>query len=178
MSSLLPTNLQDESNLALEECIKQELNIDMKPFMTSILNYVPNSVLPYIAKQYHVTGDEGWNDCTTREEKLDLLSNAVDIHRKKGTVGAVKKAINIDGYSATYRHWKEYGGIPHHFKIAIDLNNLGISEELQNSIKKKIEECKQLRAKLDALNIYVSETNNINVKTAVCLGEMITVDFR
>ena len=54
MASLLPKNLQDESFLALEECVKTSLDIDIKKIMTSIVDYLPENILSVLAEQFSI----------------------------------------------------------------------------------------------------------------------------
>lgn len=159
-NSLLPQILQDESNLALENCLNESFNFDFAKIMTCIPNTLSDSVLAELAKQFHVTS-EGWNDCKTREEKINLIKNAIPLHRIKGTVKAIKDCLNIENVDTKYLSWYEYNGIPHHFKLKFSFDGISVTEEIINIIRKKIEEFKQLRAKLD-----ITELQNV-IKTDV-----------
>ncbi len=173
-NSLLPQILQDESNLALENCLNESFNFGFAKIMTCIPDAVSDSILAELAKQFHVTS-EGWNDCKTREEKINLIKNAIPLHRTKGTVKAIKDCINIENIEAKYLPWYKYNGIPHHFKLNFLSDNEPITSEILSIIQKKIEEFKQLRAKLDLIKLQNVVKTNIFVTPITLISKKIIV---
>jgi len=173
-NSLLPQILQDESNLALENCLNESFNFDFAKIMTCIPNTLSDSVLAELAKQFHVTS-EGWNDCKTREEKINLIKNAIPLHRIKGTVKAIKDCLNIENVDTKYLSWYEYNGIPHHFKLKFSFDGISVTEEIINIIRKKIEEFKQLRAKLDLIELQNVIKTNIFVTPTIIVSRKIII---
>ena len=191
--SLLPVNLQDKSFLALEECAKKALKIDMKPFMTSIVDYLPDAILDELAEEFHIK-EEGYNDAKNRKERIALIKNAVTLHKRKGTVGAVEDFLESLG--AKCKMWRDYGGIPHHYKIDVDY--IGVNEGAGSSdlltgktgekgvdpyktaekIVEQLEYYKQLRAKLDEINMSVGTYKELYVTNAVLIGETIVIDIK
>ncbi len=171
--SLLPKNLQDKSFLALEECVKESINIDLKTFMTSICDFLPDNILSFLAEQFHIL-EEGWNDCQSRTERVALIKKAVTLHKRKGTRGCIEDFFEAMG--AKCRFWRDYDGIPHHFMIDLDYFDKGADVyEVCTNIQKNIDKYKQLRAKLDEINFSVGVQKDINIANAVLAGEIITV---
>ncbi|MDA0782422.1 MAG: phage tail protein I [Proteobacteria bacterium] len=75
---------------------------------------VPAKILPYLAWALSVdTWEDDWSD----EIKRLVIASSVEVHRKKGTVGAVKKAIAATGIDVEFFEWFENGGTPHTFSI-------------------------------------------------------------
>lgn len=75
MQSLLPYSYQDKNNLALENCIKQALDIDAAGLMIFPVENTPDFLLPYLAKEFHITNYEGWILADTTEKKQNLITN-------------------------------------------------------------------------------------------------------
>lgn len=173
-SSMLPQILQDKTNLALEECINKSLDFDLSKIMTCMPDNLSDSVLSALAGQFHVLS-EGWNDCKTREEKISLLKQAIRLHRYKATVKAIKECINSDDIKADYIPWFKYDGLHHHFKIRLYLDGISYSEEIKSTILKKIEEYKQLRAKLDKTEIMNLVTSGLSVMSVPIITRRIII---
>ena len=151
--SLLPSSIQDESNLAIEKCVVKALEgIDNTRFMTCVPERLDEEILSYLAESTHVLGYEGWMYAKTFDEKTQLLKNATSLHKKKGTVWAVKKCLD-ESANCKYIPWYEYNGIPHHFKLDVTLENSAYDWGLQRQLTNKISEYKQLRAQLDRYDI-------------------------
>lgn len=173
--SLLPKNLQDDSFLALEECIKYALKIDNKAFMPSVVDYLLDNILFFLAEQFHIL-NEGWADCETRESKIELLKKAVYLHKKKGTIGAVEDLL--EAFGARCKVWKDYGGIPHHFMVSADFLDKGTDfYEAAERLVNRLNSVKQLRAKLDEIIFSAGVQKSINTACAVLAGEIIEVRF-
>ena len=81
---------------------------------------IPAKVLPYLAWALSVdTWDNEWPEIIKRQ----VIAASVEVHRKKGTVGAVKKAITAIGIDVDFAEWFESGGTPHTFSITAWSNN-------------------------------------------------------
>lgn len=71
----------------------------------------PLSLLPWLAWTLSV---DNWNSDWSETTKREVLRQSVDVHRRKGTVGAVKKALKTSGFGdATLVErfgWQVYDG--------------------------------------------------------------------
>lgn len=161
--SLLPYSMQDESNLALEACINQAFSIDMTVFLTCIAENLSDSILYEKANQFHVLGAEGWNDCKTREDKINLVKNAIKMHRFKGTISSVKSILNDE---FEYLPWHQYSGIPNHFKIRMNVET-PVSNETKLKFVKTIQEYKRLSSKMDEFEIYIMLKDRLDINTTI-----------
>ena len=174
LNSLLPQILQDTTNLALENCINESFDVNLSKMMTCIPDSVSDSVLSELAKQYHITS-EGWNDCKTREEKINLLKKSILLHKKKGTVQSINDCINIENVDTKYLAWHEYNGIPHHFKIKFSFNGEAVTDKIKSVIYKKVEEFKQLRAKLDLAELQNVIKTNLFIAPITIISRKIII---
>lgn len=75
---------------------------------------IPTPILPYLAWALSVdTWDNAWPDNIKRQ----VIAASVDVHRKKGTVGAVKKAITALDIDVELLEWFQNNAIPHTFTV-------------------------------------------------------------
>lgn len=82
----------------------------------------PAGVLPWLAWALSVDDwDAGWDDTRKRA----AVAASIDLHRKKGTVGAVRKALQAIGYEVQIN---ELTGVPYVFRLEIDAGIYGIKD--------------------------------------------------
>src|SRR3989338_3969294 len=75
---------------------------------------IPAEILPYLAWALSVdTWDNEWPDNIKRQ----VIAASVDVHSKKGTVGAVKKAIAALDIDVELLEWFQNNAIPHTFTV-------------------------------------------------------------
>ncbi|MCD8024759.1 MAG: phage tail protein [Candidatus Gastranaerophilales bacterium] len=153
--SLLPEIMQDTHNLALEECIKKELVIDIKPFMIYPIENLPDDKLLYLAKEFHVTGYEGWNLAQTRAQKINLIKNSLVMHSLKGTKKSILNALSSLGIEAEIT---EIEARPSHFTVKfLNIKDRGLTEEFEKEIMEVINNYKPLTRILDKINYYLMQ---------------------
>jgi len=101
---------------------------------------VPAKILPYLAWALSV---DKWEDDWSDDIKRNVIAASVEVHRKKGTVGAVKKAIAATGIDVEFLEWFENGGTPHTFSITAwsneNINNDGTTRLLPKAYADTIE---------------------------------------
>lgn len=122
--SLLPPPLRrDVSMRALETVAARLSSLDLAPLVVYDVDNVPASLLPYLAEQFDVLGDAGWDLANTEEERRALIKEAIWLHKIKGTPYAVRRALDILGVAALIVEWwqREPKGVPHTFSVFISL---------------------------------------------------------
>ena len=170
--SLLPEIMQDESNLALEECINKAFAIDLRKFMTCQTENLEDNILYEKAKQMHVLGIEGYNDCTNREEKEALIKNSIRMHRYKGTLKSIKSSIT--SFEFEFESWQDYDGIPNHFKIKVEKDGT-MNENIFRRAIKSINENKRLSSKMDEIILNVSTKGIIRVNSTIIISHKVSI---
>lgn len=152
MRSSLPEILQDKINLALEKCLNKSLSIDIKPFISVLVDKLTDTILCEKAKQFHLL-DDGYSLCKTREEKIRFIKNGIKMHKIKSTKKCIKE---ITDTKIEYRDWFEYDGVYNHFKILIFVNdNFAKVSEIQKNIESK----KRLSSK-EKMTIVINNSEN------------------
>ncbi|MFV1498047.1 phage tail protein I [Phaeobacter sp. JH85H1] len=115
--SLLPHNATVEER-ALEAVIRAGL---LPPVPLRAIwdpDTCPVELLPWLAFAFSVDEwDPSWGEAAKRE----VVRQSVQVHRRKGTVGAVKRALQAIGTPAEIIEWFEDGSAPFTFKVWLDL---------------------------------------------------------
>ena len=177
LKELVPPNLLADKNIkALIESIEPEFG-KIKSEIVNVLIYpridhLSEEVLDLLAWQFHI---EGYDLATTIEEKRNLIKKSIELHRYKGTKYAIEevlKALNLDGKIS---EWFEYNGTPYHFRVDIDLKYQGLQSDTYDKLLNLIEEYKNLRSKLEVLNIYLTLDFKQNRAAACLSGHDMTV---
>ncbi len=176
-SNLAPIN---DINLKIfdEICEERFSRLDLECILVSIIDNVPSDALPHLAEQYHITGDEGWLQALSEQEKRNLIKSSIKMHRYKGTKYAIEeifKTLNIVG---SVTEWFNYGGEPYHFKIILQIFNRSINEETEKKLRDLIDEYKNERSWLEEIQFHLSSKGKLHAYSA-CIGhETITINSK
>ena len=151
MSEITPLN--DISSKVFDELFSRFQDLDTDALLVYLLDNVDESALVHLADQFHIMGNEGWLQAKTEAEKREIIKKAVELHRYKGTKYALIKVLNSLNINGDVEEWFEYGGDPYHFKIDIFLQNYTYNEKVFESLKKMIDEYKNVRSVLEEISI-------------------------
>lgn len=151
MSEIIPLN--DISSKVFDELFSRFQDLDTNALLVYLINSVDESALVHLADQFHIMGNEGWLQAKTEAEKREIIKKAVELHRYKGTKYALIKVLNSLNINGDVEEWFEYGGDPYHFKIDIFLQNYTYNEKVFESLKKMIDEYKNVRSVLEEISI-------------------------
>ena len=93
----------------------------------------PNEFLVYLA--WAVDVDFSIYNKLDDQQRREYISKSVEIHRHKGTIGALKKALIIPDYTLNVEEWYSYSGKPHTIKVHVHkLSDGAINTALINDI--------------------------------------------
>lgn len=151
MSEITPLN--DISSKVFDELFSRFQDLDTDALLVYLIDSVDESALVHLADQFHIMGNEGWLQAKTEAEKRKIIKKAVELHRYKGTKYALIKVLNSLNINGDVEEWFEYGGDPYHFKIDIFLQNYTYNEKVFESLKKMIDEYKNVRSVLEEISI-------------------------
>ncbi len=175
---LLPPPLASDERFSVLANIAAErfAQIDLTALLVYLVDIVDASALPSLAGQLHVQGLEGWLFAANEQEKRELIKQAIELHKYKGTPWAVRRVLEILSLPGTISEWFEYGGKAYFFKVEIKLINQGMDENLFNNLVDLIHEYKNVRSKLEALIVWIINQSAIPViGSALYGGEITTV---
>ena len=155
--TLLPPNATAQER-ALEKAISKISDIPVP--IRDVWNpwKCPDKLLPWLA--WALSVDE-WNADWTEEQKRRTIAASVEVHRKKGTIGAVRKALESFGLSNAIQEWWQMTprGKPYTFKLLLSF--ITTPAETQNSIIAAVNRVKPVRSAmtLELVNGYLGKVN-------------------
>lgn len=165
MSNISPIN--DLSLKVFDEILEERLKkLELHVLDLYDIDKVPSDVLPHLAEQYHITGNEGWIHADTEEKKRTLIKNAILFHRYRGTKYSIIEALKTLGYPAELTEWFEYNGEPYYFKVSLQLDKLGLNQDSRTLVIDLINSYKNVRSHLEGLNSSIS---SIAEPIAICV---------
>lgn len=171
MNSLLPPNSTPQER-ALDLATARVGSVPVPIREMASPDDCPVELLPWLAWGLSVdTWDPSWSEPIKR----DVVRNAIDIHRHKGTVGAVKDALANLGASAVMVEWwqKSPTGTPHTFTINLVSNDTSV--EMQAAMVSEIDRTKPLRSHYDIVFGVASEAS-INVVAVLRPAVFVRLD--
>ncbi|WP_211746411.1 phage tail protein [Paenibacillus sp. Marseille-Q4541] len=107
------------------------------------------------------------------EQKIQLLLNAKEFHRIKGTPAAIEDLITILFGEGKVEEWFEYGGEPGKFQVTT--NNPAVTQERAQEFYRAVESVKRLTAHLE--RVVLSQVEEIRLYTGFVfqVGEFIRI---
>ena len=75
-TNLSPIN--DLSSKTYDELFSRFQNLDTECLLIYLFDKVEETALVHLAEQFHITGNEGWSNCTNIAEKRDLIKNSLN----------------------------------------------------------------------------------------------------
>lgn len=172
----MPNFLLPQNQTELEAAIATAAEFDVSPDVIAKLwdaENCPVELLPWLAWALSVDDwDESWDETTQR----NVIAASIEIHRKKGTVGAVLKALTSLGHEGKLIEWwqTEPQGTPHTFSAEVDISNRGIDGAAIAAIRRQIDAAKPVRSHYD---LQLIARSNLTTHTAIsCLyGQIIEI---
>lgn len=152
LSQILPENIAKDSNVkAASEALDSKLQAVSKevdiPLIYFRLNELSSEQLDHIAYAWDASV---WRESWTLEIKRNVLNNVIREKRKRGTLGAVKAAIETIGSVTDVTEWWQENpkGVPHTFKITARINHYPgvLDSELQEDLFALIDDAKPARS--------------------------------
>lgn len=152
---LIPENLVKDSNVkacaaALDPSLHDVSNKIDIPSIYIRIDTLTSEQLDHMAAAWDASV---WRQSWPIEIKRNVLNNVIREKRKRGTLGAVKKAIEtIASFTSLTEWWQETPkGTPHTFKVIASLNNYeGVLEsDLQEDLFGLIDDAKPVRSHYD-----------------------------
>ncbi len=172
--SLLPPNastlLRD-----LEEIFGDSFNLPTLNRYVVNPDLAPAHILPWLAWALSV---DDWSDSWPEQIRRNVIKASVEVHRKKGTIGALKKALQAFNYeNVKVEEWFEYGADPYFFRVFFDVIEPGFDVNILPQVQKVIESTKNARSHLESLRAYLSaEMGLVSIGTIIISKEVTSLN--
>lgn len=137
-------------------------------------NLAPENILPWLA--FAVSVDD-WNDGWTEEIRRNVIRSSIEVHKKKGTIGALRKALEAFNYeNIKVEEWFDYGGDPYFFRVFFDVTEPGFDVSILPDVQKVIDNTKNARSHLENLKAFLSaEMGLIKLGSAIISKEITSL---
>ena len=168
--SLLPINasqlLKD-----LENSSPKAANLEALNRYVTNPDLVPDNILPWLA--WAVSVDD-WSDNWSLAVKRNVIKASINVHKKKGTIGALRSALEAFSYeNIKVQEWFDYRGDPHFFRVFFDVTKPGFDVGILPQVQKVIDNTKNVRSHLESLKAFLSaEMGLINMGSAMISKEI------
>ena len=172
--SLLPPNCTDLERDLDSAILSRYEKIDV-PIKTIWSPYdCPAELLPWLAWQFSV---DSWDSDWTENEKRSTIANSFYIHKKKGTISALRKVVEPLGFLLKVINWYEVEpqGAPHTFELKIGILEKGITDAMYSQMSMLIDDAKGCRDHLLGLQIVGETQGNIYVSVSTSAGDLTTI---
>lgn len=132
----------------------------------------PAQFLPYLAWAFSV---DRWEETWSEDAKRKAVSDSFWIHKRKGTVAAVRRVIEALGYLMTVKEWWSVGDAPGTFRLDIDLNGMGITETMNAELERIIGDAKPVSRHISQLIVSSKYTCTIWAGISEISGDIIAI---
>ena len=161
VATILPPNASPAQR-AIEQAIAARLAA-IDPPIDTLWNpqTCPLALLPWLAWAFAV---EVWDSTWSEAKKRSVVAASLDVHRRKGTRGALIQALAAVGHATTVVEWWEETprADPYTFRVAVDVGDGVDLAELQ-LIAAQIEAAKNVRSHLTSLTLTSTHTAGVTV---------------
>lgn len=171
MSNLLPPSATI-TEVNLDEAFSRIEEVPTPARTTINPDTAPEQLLPWLAWARSV---DNWDVTWSPEQKRAVIKASYNVHRYKGTIGALKEALGALGYEVQVQEWFNQipQGEPYTFKIYVSVDQVGLNFEEFNRLRGIIESAKNLRSHMGEIELVVSSGSNVYCAAAVLSGSEI-----
>ncbi|STD27899.1 Bacteriophage P2-related tail formation protein [Edwardsiella tarda] len=157
-------------------CIERaETGIEQIPVPLNTLwdpDHCPAPLLPYLAWARSVNRwDKNWPEQTKRA----VIRASWKIHRHKGTIYALRQAVEPFGYLLKVNEWWQTGGPRGTFSLEIGIQEQGITDETRRELERLIDDAKPRSRHLTGIALSLQSTGTITIGAGHFYGDTLTV---
>jgi phage tail P2-like protein len=131
-------------------------------------------LLPYLAWAFSV---DRWDPAWSTEAKREVIATSFYVHRKKGTIAALRRVVEPLGYLLEVNEWWQVApeGEPGTFALRIGVLNTGITDAMYEELTRLIDDAKPLTRHITGLDLLGETRGKINIGCTVYDGHETTV---
>lgn len=135
----------------------------------------PAQLLPWLAWAFSV--DE-WDTTWTEAQKRATISASYSVHRRKGTIGAVKRALGALGLDIQIVEWFQETpkGDPYTFRIALGSGAEGAPQDKLLKLLAVLNSAKNLRSHLRSIDLTVESKAELFSAGITLIGNEIQIN--
>ncbi|AHF74076.1 putative phage tail protein [Candidatus Sodalis pierantonius str. SOPE] len=132
----------------------------------------PAALLPHLAWALSVDRwDKNWPESVRRQ----VIKAAWQIHRQKGTIAALKRAVEPLGYIIRVIEWWQTGEAPGTFRLDVGVLENGITEAMYQELERLIADAKPVSRHMTGLSVNLDVNGQLPVAVGSYDGDILTV---
>ncbi|WP_303819642.1 phage tail protein I [Actinobacillus minor] len=170
---LLPPNTSVLEKRAAEIC-QQAVQNQIPIALLINPEKCPLAYLTYLAWAFSV---DNWEENWSEGYKRQVIKQSIQVHKKKGTIGAVRRVVESLGYEFELIEWfndrKEAAAGT--FRTYIEIKNGGISADVFSELVRLVEDAKPVSRHLKQMAITMTIKQKINALAFNHLGEITSI---
>lgn len=134
----------------------------------------PVEWLPWLAWERSV---DVWSPRWPEHQKRAAIRASLEIHKRKGTVAAVKMALATLDWDARLIEWHKASpkGEPYTFAVELTLDRRGFAPELYDDVARLVNAAKNLRSHLTRVSFVHRQRALLRVTGVVITAELVKV---
>ena len=170
-TQILPENLSSQTRTqalayAVGRQVDKLLAMADRMVIWAGLDRVPEQLLDYLAAELRTPA---YRADYAVETKRTLVRQSLLFYAAMGTPGAVDQLIRAIFSTGQMEEWFEYGGEPHHFRVAIGASGITITPEALEELRRVLSSVKRLSSWLDSIaTLTPMESRPVRVAAAPC----------
>ncbi|MFQ2502617.1 phage tail protein I [Aeromonas caviae] len=173
MSTLLPPSTsRTERHLASAGAQAQQLPIPLRSLWSPWT--CPTHLLPYLAASWSV---DYWDEKWPEPAKRQVIANSYFVHSHKGTIGAIRRAVEPLGFQIRVLEWwqETQEATPGTFKIDVDVRDIGITESVYQELERRISNAKPMTRHLRGISISMETHGQLYLGATSYQGDELTI---
>ncbi|POZ17052.1 phage tail protein I [Lelliottia aquatilis] len=132
----------------------------------------PLPLLPYLAWAFSV---ERWDNQWDEDTKRSVIRGSYMLHRRKGTISALRQAVEPLGYLISVTEWWQNDKTPGTFEMEIATLDTGITPEMYSELERVISDAKPCSRHLTMLTISLETRGQLPVAAGSYDGDIMTI---
>lgn len=172
-------HLLPPSSTPLERAVAQALAaaFDYPVLLRELWNPAtcPLDALPFLAWARSV---DWWNEDWPEAKKRAFVTSAFEVHRKKGTLGALRRVVEPFAFTLDALEWWQTTpqGQRGTFDLFINLNSQAMGERDESEIERLLEETRPLTRHVGCITFINTQRSTVPyIGAAVVAGEVVTL---
>ncbi|EJN3580719.1 phage tail protein I [Escherichia coli] len=132
----------------------------------------PAHLLPWLAWALSV---DRWDESWSEEARRQIIRDSWLIHRHKGTISAMRRAVEPFGAILSITEWWENNDPPGSFRLDIDISERGLTEETRLEMERMIATVRPVSRHLAAMKMTYVARGISHIASTTLTGDTVTV---
>lgn len=134
----------------------------------------PAKLLPHLAWAFSV---DRWDATWSEAAKRDVIATSFYVHKKKGTISALRRVVEPLGYLLKITEWwqTEPAGTRGTFALKIGVLNTGITDDMYQELERLIDDAKPVSRHITGLDLAGESSGKFYCGLATYDGDVTAV---